>query len=150
MISLKDVPENMADYLLDTNHLSPLITLGHPLRQRILDRLAKGDTFAVAVPALAEFLFGLGMTPRAPQNMAEWQYLRSSFGYHDATVPDAEQAANLQVVLRRQGWQLGTVDALIATVALRNSLVLLTSDRDFAAVPGLIIENWLQFGPKTP
>lgn len=133
----------MTNYLLDTNHLSPLITLGHPLRQQVLDRLAQGDRFAVAVPALAEFLFGIGMAPRAKQNMEEWQRLKPDFDYHDATVPDAEQAADLQVALRRRGWQLGTVDALIVTVALRNNLVLLTTDRDFAAVPGLATENWL-------
>ncbi|HRV95162.1 MAG TPA: hypothetical protein P5526_23590 [Anaerolineae bacterium] len=26
----------MADYLMDTNHLSPLVTLRHPLRHRFL------------------------------------------------------------------------------------------------------------------
>lgn len=29
----------MENYLLDTNHASPLVTLGHPLRQRVLMRL---------------------------------------------------------------------------------------------------------------
>ncbi|MCW5850614.1 MAG: type II toxin-antitoxin system VapC family toxin [Anaerolineae bacterium] len=132
----------MANYLLDTNHLSPLVTQEHPLRKRVLERLAQDDTFAVPVPALAEFLFGISMAPRARQNMEEWERLKPDFGYHDATVPDAEQAANLQVLLRRRGWQLGTVYALIATVALRNNLVLLTTDRDFAAFPGLSTENW--------
>ncbi|HMN29350.1 MAG TPA: PIN domain-containing protein [Caldilineaceae bacterium] len=56
---------------------------------------------------------------------------------------DAEEAADLQVVLRRQGWQLGTVDALIATVALRYGLTLLTTDKDFKAVLSLKQENWL-------
>lgn len=143
MTLLKDAAKAMANYLLDTNHLSPLTTLEHPLRKRVLERLAHGDTFDVPVPALAELLFGIGMTPRARQNREEWERLKPDFGYHDATVPDAEQAADLQVVLRRRGWQLGTVDALIATVALRNNLVLLTTDRDFAAVPGLLTENWL-------
>jgi tRNA(fMet)-specific endonuclease VapC len=49
----------------------------------------------------------------------------------------------LQVELRRQGWQLETVDALIVVVALRHDLVLLTTDRDFRAVPSLRCENWL-------
>ncbi|MFI5458012.1 MAG: type II toxin-antitoxin system VapC family toxin [Isosphaerales bacterium] len=35
------------------------------------------------------------------------------------------------------------VDALIAVVAIRYDLVLLTSDNDFARVPNLEQENWL-------
>jgi hypothetical protein len=27
----------MADYLMDTNHLSPLVTLGHPLWRRFFE-----------------------------------------------------------------------------------------------------------------
>lgn len=63
--------------------------------------------------------------------------------YHDIRQRDAEEAANLQVLLRTQGWQLATVDALIAIVALRNKVVLLTTDRDFTAISGLQQENWL-------
>lgn len=34
------------------------------------------------------------------------------------------------------------IDSLIAVVAVRNDLVLLTTDRDFLAVPNLKQENW--------
>jgi len=55
---------------------------------------------------------------------------------------DALDAARLQVTLRRRGRQLGTVDALIAAVALRYNLTLLTTDNDFAAVPSLTTAKW--------
>jgi predicted nucleic acid-binding protein len=64
----------------------------------------------------------------------------------DCYVPDESDgiaAAMLQVVLRRQGWQLKTVDALIAAVAIHHDLILLTTDRDFLAVSALQCENWL-------
>ena len=48
-----------------------------------------------------------------------------------------------KVALRRQGWQLETVDALIATVALQNNLILLTTDHDFGPISELQQENWL-------
>jgi predicted nucleic acid-binding protein len=134
----------MARYLLDTNHLSPLVTVGHPLRQQVSVRLQLGDEFAVPVPALTELLYGILLTPRAAQNLAEWQRLQNSFGYYLIPRQDAETAAELQTDLRRRGWQLATVDALIAAVALRHNLVLLTTDGDYAAVPGLPLENWLQ------
>ena len=37
---------------------------------------------------------------------------------------------------------LATVDALMAAIALRYDLVLLTADNDFNNVPGLNHENW--------
>mgnify|MGYP003383303325 CR=1 FL=1 len=134
----------MAQYLLDTNHLSPLVSVGHPLRQRILAQRRRGDDFALPVPALTEFLYGIYLTPRAAQNLAEWQRLRHSLGLYPINQHEAELAAELQTTLRRRGWQLATVDALIAAVALRHDLTLLTTDGDFAAVPGLVCENWLR------
>ena len=133
----------MGDYLLDTNHISPLVTIGHPLRKRVLRSLEAGDTFSIAVPALTEMLFGISLLSRARQNLQEWERLKFSFNYYDIGRLDAEQAARLQVVLRRRGWQLETVDALIAAVALRNNLTLLTADRDFGVISELEQENWL-------
>jgi len=135
----------MADYLLDTNHLSPLVTLSHPLRQRVLAALqAEHNTFAITVPVLVEMLFGIGMLLRAEQNQDEWQRLRPNFECYIPDEADAKQAADLQIQLRRQGWQLATVDALIAAVALRHNLTLLTRDKDFMAISLLKQENWLE------
>ena len=134
----------MANYLLDTNHLSPLVTLSHPLRQRVLAALQAEHTFAITVPVLVEMLFGIGVLPRAEQNQVEWQRLRPNFKCYIPDESDAKQAADLQIQLRRQGWQLATVDALIAAVALRHNLTLLTRDKDFAAISLLKQENWLE------
>jgi predicted nucleic acid-binding protein len=38
---------------------------------------------------------------------------------------------------------LETVDVLVAFIALRYALTLLTTDGDFRVVPGLPHENWL-------
>jgi predicted nucleic acid-binding protein len=109
----------MENYLLDTNHAAALVTLGHPLRQRVLTRLQAGDTFAITVPVITETLYGIGLMPRGTQNLAEWARLRPSLACYLPDETDAENAAALQRSLRLQGWQLETVDALIAVVALR-------------------------------
>ena len=44
----------MENYLLDTNHAATLVTLRHPLRQRVLLRLQAGDIFALTVPVITE------------------------------------------------------------------------------------------------
>jgi tRNA(fMet)-specific endonuclease VapC len=130
-------------YLLDTNHAAALVTLRHALRNRVLLRLQAGDTFAITIPVVAETLYGIGLLPRAALNLAEWARLRPSFVCFIPDEADAENAAALQRALRRQGWQLETVDAFIAVVSLRYDLVLLTSDNDFGLVPNLKQENWL-------
>jgi tRNA(fMet)-specific endonuclease VapC len=131
-------------YLLDTNHLSPLITFNHPLRARIMRRIANGDRFNIPVVVLTEFLFGIQLVPRAVTNMDEWRQLQDSFGYYSIDKEDAEDAAELQVSLRRKGRQLATIDALIAIMANRHNLILLTTDQDFEFVPLLQHENWIR------
>jgi tRNA(fMet)-specific endonuclease VapC len=121
-----------------------MVTLEHPLRQKILDSMTEGNAFSVCVPVVTEMFFGISVLPRAKRNQQEWQLLKVMFPCLVPDPEDAEGAAELQVMLRKRGWQLDTIDALIATVALRYDLTLLTTDRDFAAVPSLEIENWLQ------
>jgi tRNA(fMet)-specific endonuclease VapC len=133
----------MAEYLLDTNHLSPLVTLNHPLRHRFFEAMKSGHTFALTVPALTETLLGISTVPRATQNLTEWRRLMPGLTMYDLDRADAERAAQLQIQLRHRGWQLATVDALIAAVALRYNLTLLTRDQDFSAIAALQQENWL-------
>ncbi len=133
----------MTNYLLDTNHLSPLVTIGHPFRQRFLQNINPSNTLAIPSPVITEFTYGISLLPRARNNITEWQRLRNRFAFYHIDDVIAEAAAQLQISLRRQGRQLGTIDALIAALALANNLVLLTTDRDFETIPELLRENWL-------
>ena len=133
----------MARYLLDTNHLSPLVTLGHSLRERVLQRMADGDEFHVATLCAAEVVFGIGILARAEANLVEWNRLKRGFTVLQVELAEAERAGYLQIALRRAGVQLKTVDAIIAAIALRDQLTLLTTDGDFSAVPSLECQNWL-------
>ncbi len=132
----------MLNYLLDSNHASPLVTLHNPLRQRILAAHQAGHQFAICAPVLSEIWFGMCSLPRAVQNRAEWQNLRPRLMFYGVDEQDALEAAELRLSLQRTGWQLAAVDALIATIALRYGLILLTSDKDFRAVPNLKTDNW--------
>ncbi len=132
----------MTNYLLDTNHISPLVTIEHPLRGKILAQLQAGDTFSIATPALSEFLFGIGTLPRAKQNLREWERIKRDFKYYSVDQIDAEQSAKLRLALHQHGWQLGIIDSLIAVIASRNDLILLTTDKDFRAISDLKQENW--------
>ena len=133
----------MAKYLLDTNHVSPLVTLHHALRPRFFAAHQAGHQLAICTAVLSEVWFGISSLPRAVQNGAEWQRLRPRLTFYGLEEQDAMDSAELRLSLRRAGRQLAAMDALIATVALRYDLILLTSDKDFQAVPNLQIENWL-------
>ena len=132
----------MTAYLLDTNHLSPLVTLGHSLRNKILAQVQAGDSFAIAAPALNEFLFGIATVPRAKTNLLEWESLRRSFIFYAIDEIDAQRAFELRINLRQRGRQLEVVDSFIAAIALRYDLHLLTTDQDFVTIPDLKLDNW--------
>ena len=133
----------MASFLLDSNHANRLIDPRHPTRLRVRAAIGRGDVFYIILPVITETIFGFSILPRAQQNRLEWQAARSSLVLLDLDEADAVDAAGLQVMLRRRGRQLTTVDALIATVALRYDLTVLTTDGDFAHVPSLRTENWV-------
>lgn len=60
--------------------------------------------------------------------------IRERFAYLELiepTLSDYEQAASLANTCRERGVQLGTIDAVIAQLAISRELVLLTADRDF-------------------
>jgi len=56
-------------------------------------------------------------------------------------VPDREdhvQAAELRNSCRRRGLAIGTIDALLAALCLRQELLLLSTDHDFVRVADLV------------
>ena len=133
----------MTVYLLNSNHASPLVTLHHPLRARVFQAHRAGDVFALVPPVIAETWFGISLLPRAVQNRQEWMSIQGLMSVYAVDAQDGIDAAELQLTLRAKGAQLETFDALIAAIALRYDLTLLTSDGDFAAIPGLTQANWL-------
>jgi tRNA(fMet)-specific endonuclease VapC len=133
----------MTEFLLDSNHASPLVTLDHPLRIHILSAIQAGESFALTTVNLTEVWYGISLLPRAIQNQREWMQIRTSLSIYQIEETDALAAAELQISLRRRGRQLGIIDALIAAIALRYDLTLLTTDSDFDAVSDLKHKNWL-------
>jgi predicted nucleic acid-binding protein len=118
------------------------VTVGHPLRDKILSRVQQGDEFAIIAVVLNEFLFGIASVPRASMNQQEWEHLKPAFKYLAVDAADAEAAVKLRLHLRRQGYQLGLTDSFIAVAALQHGCTLLTTDADFRSIPELQQENW--------
>ncbi len=154
-------------YLLDATHARAFETVGHPLRERIQERIAAGDLFYsdILVVDQALHLFDvqssiseptrhsarlvestlrmLDVQPQLAQQASGWNAEGGLFKIVETDVVDAAIAADIQATLRRQGKHIATIDALIASVARRANLVLLTTDDDLTAVPLLQVENWI-------
>jgi len=92
--------------------------------------LEAGSPVVTTGLVLQELLQGFA-GPKARRQIVE------RFGALPLVVPDRLdhiEAADLRTACRRQGVQVGTIDALLAQLCVRHRLTMLTTDRDFAAM----------------
>ncbi|MBM3676839.1 MAG: PIN domain-containing protein [Actinobacteria bacterium] len=101
----------------------------------VLRRLLEGRDLVVTTGlVLQELLQGFaGARARAAivSRFGALPFLSPSRGDHVA-------AADLRTTCRRAGVQLGTIDALVAALCIRNDLTLLTADGDFLHAAGVV------------
>ena len=133
----------MTDFLLDTNHLTESAKPFNPLLPRLHAAVARGDRFHLCPVAAAEAAFWAGEGKRRDLRPARLRAARAVMTFVPLAEADAVQSAQIRLDLRAAGHQLALPDALIAAVALRLDLTLLTRDRDFAPVPHLRTVDWL-------
>lgn len=137
-------------FLLDTNHLKELAyptPLGDRLRGRLLQ---SGAQVFTTVITLEEELRGvLARTNRTldpDERILAYQKLIERVNFFARWVVlslDAESTAAFSR-FRSQGIRIGNMDLRIACIALAHDATLLTRNTvDFAQVPGLRFENWL-------
>lgn len=97
---------------------------------RLRTALESGEAIFTTGIVLQEILQG-AVSPRSSDLILE----------HFSAIPcitpqrtDHVDAAALRNTCRRSGWQIGTIDALIAQLCIRHGLILLTTDQDFLRV----------------
>jgi tRNA(fMet)-specific endonuclease VapC len=129
-------------YLLDTN---ACIRYLNGRSKRLQQRLDATNVESVAVCSVveAELFFGAAKS-RSPEHTLRTQL---AFLEKFRSLPFDTEAAfrygRLRADLERLGAPIGANDLMIASIALANGLTLITHNRrEFAAVEGLIIEDW--------
>ena len=103
------------------------VTSSEPAVERLRQALETGEGVFTTGLVLQELLQGFG-GPTARAAIVE------RFSALPLLVPDRAdhtEAADLRNACRRQGIQVGTIDALLAQLCRRHDLVMLTTDRDF-------------------
>ena len=133
----------MARYLLDTNHVSAVLSPVSRLRERIAVEFRHGSTFGTCIPVLCELEAGLhGLASPASRRLQLKRLLRL-MRIWPLQVEVADEYGVLFRELRQVGRALSQVDIMLAAMARANGLTLLTHDRDFEAVQKLKVESWL-------
>lgn len=103
------------------------VSAAEPAVERLRDALETGEGVFTTGLVLQELLQGFH-GPKARDAIV----LR--FGALPLLVPDRSdhvEAAELRNTCRRNGIQVGTIDALLAQLCRRHELLMLTTDRDF-------------------
>jgi predicted nucleic acid-binding protein len=132
----------MATYLLDCNHLSEAIRRVSPLRDRIHQGRQSGHRCVTCHPVLCELEVGIHQTPRPEENRRRLTHLLRSVRLWplDRVTTQLYGAAFIQ--LRQLGRVLSQVDMILVALARQHRPTILTTDRDFEALPDLRLENW--------
>lgn len=98
---------------------------------------------ALSVITVTELQVGAGLVAARAAARQKVDAFVGVFDVLTVTRDIAERAAEVRVAMRRSGRSLGDFDLLIAATAMAYDFPLLTGDRDFLAVPGLRLEEWL-------
>lgn len=134
-------------YLLDTNAVTDLANQ-HP---RAVSRLAsvRGGNHIIVLLTIVEgeLLFGIERLPQGARKQGLAARVADVFkGLTPAGVPESAgpQYASIKADCARRGIVLSDNDYWIAASAKVLSATIVTRDRDFTRVPGLLLEDWTQ------
>ena len=131
----------MSGYLLDTD------TCSHHFRgsQSVTERAANhADELHLSTVTLAELLTWTLRTNAAPKwHRLLLRFLDAAQVLH-VTPEVAERCGQIRAVMYDQGHAVPIADMLIAATALVHNLTQVTHNTNpFAAVPGLVLEDWV-------
>jgi tRNA(fMet)-specific endonuclease VapC len=128
-------------YLLDTNILSA--HLRRPLTHRFVQYSGRLFTSSLCLGELYVWVFGrkdVRKTLAALDQLLEFEVTEIPFDH-----ACGEHFGKKRFELRQQGIEVGTVDLMIAAVALHHDLTLVTHNTsDFRNVASLRLEDWLK------
>ncbi len=128
-------------YLLDTNICSAYMRRPGLLAHKFMQYSGR---MAIPTIVLAELLAGAYKHPNAPRVLGLVRDLRKEVSLLTFDALCAEQYGMLYGALAQMGLVVDVPDLMIAAVAIKNNLILVTNNSaDFKNIPGLHLEDWL-------
>lgn len=134
----------MTHFLVDTNHVSKILTGETKIEERLVEAKDSGDLFGITTTILGELYHAAYASRRKDENLSKLKHFLPSiilWGY-DSLV--AEEYGKIQAELKKKGKPIPASDAQIAAVARYHDLTILSDDRHFEFVNNLTVENWIR------
>jgi tRNA(fMet)-specific endonuclease VapC len=132
----------MSDRMLDTNHLGLAVRAGSRVFQRITKEIRRGIKVGTCVPVLCEIEVGACNVSDPAAYRQDVQRVLRHVRVWPMTLDTARQYGEIADDLRRRGRALSQVDIMLAALCREMGLTLVTTDKDFAALPWLKTEDW--------
>jgi tRNA(fMet)-specific endonuclease VapC len=133
----------MPNYLLDSNHLSEALRKVSQVRERIQQGRRVGHRFISCHPVLCELQVGIQQTLEPEENRRRLTQLLRHLRLWPLDAETTRFYGAVYLELRGLGRVLSQVDMMLAALARQHKLTVLTTDRDFEALPDLHAENWV-------
>jgi tRNA(fMet)-specific endonuclease VapC len=128
-------------YLLDSNTLIYFFKQQGKVTERL--RAKTAAQIKLPAPALFELEFGTAKSRKSEAQRQQINDVLRVFELVPLDYASARAAGQLRHQLESAGQPIGTIDTLIAGIALANQLTVVTRNvREFSLVPGLTVENW--------
>src|SRR5689334_14639891 len=107
----------MAEYLLDTNHISKLMAREEPISLRVRQAMSTGDRFGLSITVLGELYYAVYASQRQQQNLRRLQALIPVMILWPFDELAAEFFGRIQADQKAKGQPIPPLDAQIAAVA---------------------------------
>jgi tRNA(fMet)-specific endonuclease VapC len=133
----------MPDYLLDTNHVTHLLSGTETMRQRLQATTTPDQKFGISVTVLSELFYAAYASARRDENLQALRAFLTDVVLWPFDELAAEEFGRIQAEQKSKGRPIPPLDAQIASVARLHHLTLLTADHHFQFIDNLAVENWL-------
>ncbi len=128
-------------FILDTDHCIAILRG----KLEISEHIEPTASIYITAITVSELTYGAHKSDRASAHLAQVDLLLDSVTILPFDEQPARRCGELKDVLRRQGNPIAEPDLQIASIALHNTLPLVShNQRHFARVPGLRLLDWMQ------
>ena|SRR5437762_13360834 len=132
----------MKGFLLDTNHVGQAVRPDSHLWGRIYSAKRRGLRVGTCVPVLCEVESGRLNVVRPDVYLRGLNGLLRKIRLWPLNRLTAEYFGEIANDLRRRGRALSQIDVILAALCREMDLTLVTTDKDFTALPWLKTEDW--------
>jgi len=130
-------------YMLDTGIMGAFIDCRRGVDERVRLALQRGARIGTCLPVVGELFFGIELSATRDENRKRLERALRRLVCWPFDRPAAEAFGRLAADLRRRGRPMQQIDMQIAAFALSlGHCTVVSADTDFAAIPGLSLENW--------